>query len=388
METYTQVATISTVFIITTLLTTHSMAMSGSGDAKTTTTAIVHDTPRPPNAPGTITVCEKETTLSAATQNRQSRSQCLNDILYEELDPMPQELIDIIKNCDSYELKGECALKVRVNAIPTSLTILSNGLLAYASAQHRQIVLLNRLTLQFITPDTPTKRRKNHPITYLGANRFAYPTQDMIKIVTVEDATASGVQAETKSYTRCFSRIEDGVFATGEIDGAIRLRNARTGACIDTFPKDGRHCPCCLALWPNKQLIVGDYSGSIQILYFAGTPQSTSMLDQHKKSITCLARLSDTLLASGSKDGAIKIWYIKTQECIRTLVGHRGGVNCLTPLGNQLASGSDDGTVIVWDLETGKCTVLDVKAPVLSMCQLPEGPLVVGAGDRTVQIWR
>jgi WD40 repeat protein len=396
MEAHTHIENHPMAILIVALLTTNAMAMSintQNTGASDKTIAVCN--PEPPNTTGIMTVCEKETHLSPETQQRRSRHQCLDEILYEILDTTPPELISIMTDYDSHKSKGECIVKVRVNANPNSLTILSNGLLAYASDQHRQIALLDRRTLQFITSDTPTKKCKNRSITYLGADRFAYPTENMITIVTVDGKESSYVKTETKAYTRCFSTIQHGVFASGEVDGTIRLRNATTGECINTIPKNGKNFPSCLALLPNNHLIIGSYSGCIHSVHnIDGTPQYTAMHDQHKKSITCFAYLAEaSLLASGSNDGVIKIWDLKTQECIRTLIGHREGINCLTPLdGGQLASGSDDGTVIVWDLETGKCRPLDLKAPVLSICQLPEGPLAIGVGDkvgnRSIQIWR
>jgi WD40 repeat protein len=395
METHAHIENRPTAILILALLTTNAMAMSSFHDnAEGNDKKIAVCNPEPPNVAKTMTVCEKETHLSQETQQRRSRHQCLDEMLYNLLDTMPSELISIMTDYDSHELHGKCAVKVHVNATPNCLTILSNGQLAYASDQHRQITLLDRRTLQFITSDTPTKKRKNRSITYLGADRFAYPTENMIKIVTVGDKESSFVQAETKAYTRCFSTIQHGVFAASEVDGTIRLRDAQTGENTNTIPKYGKNFPSCLALLPNKQLIIGSYSGCIHSVHnIDSTPQYTAMRDQHKKSITCFAYLAEaSQLASGSNDGVIKIWNLKTQECIRTLIGHKGCVSCLTPLSSgQIASGSDDGRVIVWDLETGKCTPLDLKAPVLSICQLPDGPLAIGVGDkvdnRSIQIW-
>lgn len=60
-----------------------------------------------------------------------------------------------------------------------------------------------------------------------------------------------------------------------------------------------------------------------------------------------------TCLASGSDDGTIKIWDIKTKKCLQTLVGHTAPIRALKTgrFGPYLVSISDDGTIRKWALE-------------------------------------
>jgi hypothetical protein len=60
---------------------------------------------------------------------------------------------------------------------------------------------------------------------------------------------------------------------------------------------------------------------------------------------------------SGSGDETVRVWDLRTGQCLRTLEGHIGGVwsVSLTPDGCTAVSGSGDKTVRVWDLNTGQC---------------------------------
>jgi len=70
----------------------------------------------------------------------------------------------------------------------------------------------------------------------------------------------------------------------------------------------------------------------------------------HTSSIFSLAVLSDRSLISGSSDKTIKIWNIKTGECIKTLEGINNRVRSLAVLHDgTLASGSDDETIKLWN---------------------------------------
>ncbi|MBW4620286.1 MAG: hypothetical protein KME17_13145 [Cyanosarcina radialis HA8281-LM2] len=57
-------------------------------------------------------------------------------------------------------------------------------------------------------------------------------------------------------------------------------------------------------------------------------------------------------LASGSRDGSIKIWNLSTGKEIRTLTGHSDLVwpVAISPDGRTLVSGSDDKTIKIWQM--------------------------------------
>ena len=62
-------------------------------------------------------------------------------------------------------------------------------------------------------------------------------------------------------------------------------------------------------------------------------------------------------IVSGSGDKTIKIWDIKTGECLNTLEGHSYWVNSVTisPDGKYIVSGSRDKTIKIWDIRKGVC---------------------------------
>ena len=57
----------------------------------------------------------------------------------------------------------------------------------------------------------------------------------------------------------------------------------------------------------------------------------------------------------GSFDQTIRLWILQTENCIRVLRGHTGGVwsVALNPDGQILASDSGSRTVRLWNLQTG-----------------------------------
>lgn len=117
----------------------------------------------------------------------------------------------------------------------------------------------------------------------------------------------------------------------------------------------------------------------------------------HKGSVSSLAVLSPTLLASGSYDDTILVWNVSVSG-----VGAAGpvltlrtpsDVNCLLALtaggGGLLASGGADKLVKTWDTASASPVVTFVGhgAAVVSLAALPDGRVASGSADRTVRLW-
>lgn len=81
------------------------------------------------------------------------------------------------------------------------------------------------------------------------------------------------------------------------------------------------------------------------------------LVDQgsHTDSVTTLAfSADDEILASGSEDGAVKVWNLHDKSLICSLLGHKGSVRKVTFSRDQkcLASIDSQGVIVVWALQT------------------------------------
>lgn len=95
------------------------------------------------------------------------------------------------------------------------------------------------------------------------------------------------------------------------------------------------------------------------------------------------------LLITCSLDHTLRIWNLETGTGVRTLEGHKKGVNCVAYITDQYAvSGSDDGQVNIWDTFSGTL-VTSIPAhsgPVTCIWQQPRGFLTAGE-DGVIRAW-
>ncbi len=81
------------------------------------------------------------------------------------------------------------------------------------------------------------------------------------------------------------------------------------------------------------------------------------ILTGHTQNFFGLKLITPSILASGSKDGTIKLWDITTGQLIRTLTGHTDDILWSVDLLNSqtLVSGSGYRTIKLWNWSTGQC---------------------------------
>jgi predicted NACHT family NTPase len=107
----------------------------------------------------------------------------------------------------------------------------------------------------------------------------------------------------------------------------------------------------------GKVLATGEKDGRVR-LWNVITGKELLTLRGHSNWVNSVAWSGDSLtLASGSDDNTVKLWNVQTGNCVRTLEGHSHWVRSVAWSGDSLtlASGSDDNTVKLWNMQSGEC---------------------------------
>lgn len=117
---------------------------------------------------------------------------------------------------------------------------------------------------------------------------------------------------------------------SGSQDRTMRQWDMQTGHCLQTID----------VLWASQ----ANMTHSVD---------ATSLLVDKTSPFIGALQTYDAALATGTSDGMVRLWDLRSGEMVRSLVGHTGPVTCLQFDDKHLATGSKDRSIRIWDLRTG-----------------------------------
>ncbi|GAA5885686.1 hypothetical protein JCM16303_003114 [Sporobolomyces ruberrimus] len=92
-------------------------------------------------------------------------------------------------------------------------------------------------------------------------------------------------------------------------------------------------------------------------------------------------------LASGTRDGCVRMWDMRTGQAHRTLIGHTGPVTSVQFDEYHLVSGSLDKSIRIWDLRTGSISdTIKYDYPITAL-QFDNRKIVSAAGENGVKVY-
>jgi len=131
------------------------------------------------------------------------------------------------------------------------------------------------------------------------------------------------------------------------------LKSRQTVRRFLDFRSDGHGGPICFSP-EGDRLAVGDYSGRIRILDWAGNRLLVDIPAHHQQIMSLAYSPDGKLLASGSGYSAddIRLWNPATGQPAGSLAGHTSWIPVLqfSGDGRRLLSGSADQTIGIWDV--------------------------------------
>ncbi|KAG6514413.1 hypothetical protein ZIOFF_024768 [Zingiber officinale] len=213
------------------------------------------------------------------------------------------------------------------------------------------------------------------------------------------------------------------ILATASYDHTIRFWEAKSGRCYRTIQYPDSQVNR-LEITPDKRYLAAAGNPNIRLFDVnSNSPHPVSSYESHTNNVMAVGFQCDgNWMYSGSEDGTVKIWDLRTATCqreyesraaVNTVVLHPNQVflytffvtdpptnfgalfyklSSLTILQKELISGDQNGNIRVWDLAANSCScelVPEVDTAVRSLTVMWDGSMVVAANNHgTCYVWR
>ena len=136
-----------------------------------------------------------------------------------------------------------------------------------------------------------------------------------------------------------------------------------------------------------------DTEGNVSETFFTlaeESPHHIATLEAHTGSVRSVSFSRDGTLASGGRDGTVRLWDAAARQNIATFEGHMNTVESVafSPDGT-LASGSGDGTIMLWDIAARQriATLEGRRDYIYSVSFSPDGGIIARGDSQEVQLW-
>jgi len=146
----------------------------------------------------------------------------------------------------------------------------------------------------------------------------------------------------------------------------------------------------------SQRIITGSDDGTVGI-WDMRTAKVIKILAGHSGGVWNLCRLWGDLVISGSTDRTLILWNIRSGARLQDFIGHSSTIRCvlavdgLEPGSKLVVSGSRDGTLRVWDVKTGSCLHLltghAASVRCMTLWKGRRGIVISGSYDHTLRVW-
>jgi WD40 repeat protein len=196
-------------------------------------------------------------------------------------------------------------------------------------------------------------------------------------------------------YCASFDTAEGNTVVTGGRDGTLRCWEPDTGFVVREFDR----IPAVVlnsVLAPGRSLVATGSDDARVRVYNMASSSPQAVLEGHEHKVYGIDCTSDSRsLVSGSMDYSMKLWDVKTQQCMQTYLNAHDGavftVVCSRFSPHMVVSGGDDCKMKQFDLRTpGKAVASYVgHSQTLWACDIryDEAQLVSSGMDGTVLLW-
>ena len=228
-----------------------------------------------------------------------------------------------------------------------------------------------------------------------GGRHMVFNAQGTVHVIDTEANQVLFARTQEASFSAAALSPNGTLLATANEDGSISIYDVDSNDALATLEGHDMLISSLVFTADNTGLVSSDQRGNMKRWDVTTYENIDTRLERTDGSgITAMAVSSDgQYLAVASRDTAITIWDVSSEEIVATLIGHEDAIDTLIfDLDNtRLISGGRDADIIIWDFlgdEPLERHLMGHVGIIADLAVSPNGAYLASAGrDNAVILW-
>ncbi len=284
----------------------------------------------------------------------------------------------------SISLFWSCTEVKEVNNQPISVTLSDDKI--FVGLQDGTVVILDykdgfRCVDSFVAHEKSVKCVENFDRSIITGS-----DDKTIKVWDKINSHSTALIEKLDVQIRALLKFDRFLFSSSTDSSIIGLDSEKKWSKIFTLSGHTRAVQCLAKMGP--MLLSGSTDESIKMWDAQTGFKCVRTFHEHTKTVTKVLPQDENVFLSGSSDCMVRVWDVRCDKSIRTLVGHNHFISSLIKVSDYVVSASLEGKIMFWDKDWQCLQSSEISGENVKFLLPIDDFFLSGSSDKIIRQWK